>query len=177
MLKVIAKSIPFKNNAIKRVPCLFSARKFGTVRRNTSQSKVEVVNEKEDFIRLIFDDNTLWKNLTKTVKHKQTSVGLFENPHFASVHGIDFAAQQAIQRAQIIVERICNAPDNGPEEMSRIVKNLDRLSDTLCSVIDIAEFVRNAHPDEHVMEAANKAYSDLCSYMNTLNTDTRIHKV
>ncbi|OAD71591.1 hypothetical protein PHYBLDRAFT_125851 [Phycomyces blakesleeanus NRRL 1555(-)] len=61
--------------------------------------------------------------------------------------------------------------------MQRVVKNLDRLSDTLCNVIDMAEFIRNAHPNPVLMEAANKAYSDLCSYMNTLNTDTRIHQV
>lgn len=178
-LKTITKSIPFKNNALKQIPCTYAAstKRFGTVRQKSTQSKVDLPNEKEDFIRMIFDDNALWMNLTKTARHSQMPVGLFENSHFTSVQGIDFAAQQAIQRAQIIVERICNAPHNGQEEMSRIVKNLDRLSDTLCSVIDIAEFVRNAHPDEHIMEAANKAYGDLCSYMNTLNTDTRIHKV
>ncbi|CAO3629798.1 unnamed protein product [Cunninghamella blakesleeana] len=61
--------------------------------------------------------------------------------------------------------------------MQRVVKNLDRLSDTLCIVIDLAEFLRNAHPKSALLNAANNAYTDLCTYMNTLNTDVRLYKV
>ncbi|KAI8994919.1 hypothetical protein BDB01DRAFT_774603 [Pilobolus umbonatus] len=104
------------------------------------------------------------------------STGLFEHPYFTSTDGIEYAAKQAIQRAQILVERICNAPTNGPGEMRKVVLNLDRLSEILCSVIDMCEFIRNAHPTIDIMDAANLAYSELYSYMNTLNIDTRIHK-
>jgi len=51
-----------------------------------------------------------------------------------------------------------------------VVKNLDRLSDMLCGVIDLAELVRNAHPDRAWVEAANNAYEALCEFMNVLNT-------
>ncbi|KAI8098999.1 uncharacterized protein BX664DRAFT_288849 [Halteromyces radiatus] len=132
-----------------------------------------------DHLRLIFDDPVLWKQyqqLSPVIMSPQKT-GLMEHPYFVDAEGFDYAAQQAIQRAQILVERICNAPNNGLEEMQRVVKNLDRLSDTLCIVIDLAEFLRNAHPDPILLDAANKAYTDLCTYMNTLNTDTRIHKV
>ncbi|KAI8068616.1 hypothetical protein BC940DRAFT_318592 [Gongronella butleri] len=61
--------------------------------------------------------------------------------------------------------------------MRRVIVYLDQLSDTLCIVIDLAEFLRNAHPDPVLLDAANKAYTDLCTYMNTLNTDTRLYKV
>ena len=132
-----------------------------------------------EYLRLIFDDKNIWNQQLKeyTHKHNDDKVGLLGNPHFTSIEGFQYAAQQAIQRAQLIVERIWHAPENGRSEMRRVVKNLDRLSDTLCSVIDLAEFLRNAHPGEETMEAANKAYMDLCFYMNTLNTDTRMHKV
>ncbi|KAI7850975.1 hypothetical protein BDC45DRAFT_546392 [Circinella umbellata] len=123
-----------------------------------------------EYLRLIFDDKDIWNQQLK-------EFGLLGNPHFTCIEGFEYAAQQAIQRAQLIVERIWHAPENGRSEMRRVVKNLDRLSDTLCSVIDLAEFLRNAHPGEETMEAANKAYMDLCFYMNTLNTDTRMHKV
>jgi intermediate peptidase len=181
-LKTLPRNVSLRNNLIKQISCLFASKRsnYSTLRRsNQVTNTVEAPNEKEDFIRMIFDDTSLWRSQSKSKKYrkKSGSVGLFENPHFADIHGINYAAQQAIQRAQIIVERICNAPQNGPEEMKKIVKNLDRLSDTLCTVIDMAEFVRNAHPDGAVMEAANKAYVDLCSYMNTLNTDTRLHQV
>jgi intermediate peptidase len=155
--KLHSTSTAFKDSAVRQLDLTDSTEK------------------KNDLIKLLFDDASIWR------AHQQFNgidkTGLFENPHFMSVQGFDYATKQAIQRAQIIVERICNAPSNGTDEMRKVVKNLDRLSDTLCSVIDIAEFVRNAHPDPSIMEAANKAYGDLCSYMNMLNTDTRLHEV
>ncbi|KAI9007930.1 hypothetical protein CLU79DRAFT_777608 [Phycomyces nitens] len=166
--------------------------RFLTTSQSIPTKELDTTSEAtNDYLRLIFDDKSIWKqhqtlsigkNTSKATtlyrsKNNRQLAGLFENPNFVDGPGFNYAAQQAIQRAQIIVERIWNAPENGPEEMQRVVKNLDRLSDTLCSVIDMAEFIRNAHPNPVLMEAANKAYSDLCSYMNTLNTDTRIHQV
>jgi mitochondrial intermediate peptidase len=58
-----------------------------------------------------------------------------------------------------------------------VVKNLDRLSDMLCGVIDLAELVRNAHPDRLWAEAANHAYETLCEFMNVLNTHTGLYEV
>lgn len=129
----------------------------------------------DEYVRLIFDDPAVWHHHQKG--KLASSTGLFGNPHFATLDGFQYAAEQAIQRAQLIAERIWRAPENGPEEMRRVVKNLDRLSDALCSVIDAAELIRNAHPDSNVRDAANQAYAMLCSYMNTLNTDTRLHQV
>lgn len=173
----IVRSLKSKN-VLKQSLRLVSSRYYATLYRSHSATSATVDDptNNKDHLRIIFDDKNAWKFHSK-IDSSSRQVGLFENPHFGNIHGIDYATKQAIQRAQIIVERICNAPQNGQEEMTKIVKNLDRLSDTLCSVIDLAEFVRNAHPDPHIMEAANKAYGDLCSYMNTLNTDVRIHKV
>ena len=58
-----------------------------------------------------------------------------------------------------------------------MVKNLDRLSDMLCSVIDLAELVRNAHPDPEWVKSANEAYEQLCEYMNVLNTNVGLYEV
>lgn len=58
-----------------------------------------------------------------------------------------------------------------------MVKKLDRLSDMLCGVIDLAEFVRNVHPEEEWSEGANEAYEGLCGYMNELNTNVGLYEV
>ena len=63
------------------------------------------------------------------------------------------------------------------DELLKVVKNLDRLSDMLCGVIDLAELVRNAHPDRLWMEAANHAYETLCEFMNVLNTHVGLYEV
>ncbi|KAI8367561.1 uncharacterized protein BYT42DRAFT_586716 [Radiomyces spectabilis] len=160
-------------------------RHFVSVSPNVTVSGTKKPSDTDDYLRLIFDDKTVWNQhriLSQSrqaleEQNDQRSVGLFENPDLINAEGFHAAAQRAIQRAQFMVERIARASENGPDEMRKVVKNLDRLSDTLCSVIDMAEFLRNAHPDGEVMEAANQAYADLCSYMNTLNTDTRIHRV
>lgn len=51
-----------------------------------------------------------------------------------------------------------------------IPRQLDRLSDSLCRVLDIADFVRCTHPDTRYQEAAIQAYAFLFDYMNVLNT-------
>ncbi|KAF7731691.1 Mitochondrial intermediate peptidase [Apophysomyces ossiformis] len=167
-----------------------SHRLVSTVNSHTSLSPCGSGQDQDnDYLRLLFDDKDIWQQhreaafLSTPTKssfyntNRSNKIGLFQNSNFVDAQGFDYATKQAIQRAQLIVERICKAPENGPAEMRKVVKNLDRLSDTLCSVIDMAELIRNAHPDEKIMEAANKTYSDLCSYMNTLNTDVRIHQV
>jgi mitochondrial intermediate peptidase len=58
-----------------------------------------------------------------------------------------------------------------------MVKNLDRLSDLLCGVIDLAELVRNVHPDHAWAGGANAAYEELCEYMNELNTHVGLYEV
>lgn len=58
-----------------------------------------------------------------------------------------------------------------------MVKNLDRLSDLLCGVIDLAELVRNVHPDPAWAGGANEAYEELCEYMNELNTHVGLYEV
>jgi intermediate peptidase len=47
----------------------------------------------------------------------------------------------------------------------------------LCSVIDLAELVRNAHPDVEWVQSANEAYEQLCEYMNVLNTNVGLYEV
>lgn len=53
-----------------------------------------------------------------------------------------------------------------------MVKDLDRLSDLLCRVIDLADFVRGTHPSRKIQYAATKAYAIMFQYMNQLNTTT-----
>lgn len=46
------------------------------------------------------------------------------------------------------------------------------MSDLLCRVIDLADFVRGTHPDRQIQAAASKAYAIMFQYMNQLNTTT-----
>ncbi|CAG8504801.1 9810_t:CDS:2 [Paraglomus brasilianum] len=130
----------------------------------------------DDVLRVLFDDQRAWERFSKhkSLFDSRTSSGLFRNQDLATPTGFEIAAQKALRRAELLVQRISNAETK--DELRKVVKNLDRASDILCSVIDLAEFVRTAHPDQSYVRAATWAYEYLCSYMNTLNTNTNLYK-
>jgi intermediate peptidase len=78
-------------------------------------------------------------------------------------------------RADYIVKRIVNAKDD--REARKVVKNIDRLSDLLCKMIDMMELVRHVHPSKAWVDGANDTYDVLCEYMNGLNTDVDLAAV
>ncbi|TIA89561.1 hypothetical protein E3P99_02036 [Wallemia hederae] len=104
------------------------------------------------------------------------SGGLFTFPQLTSPESFTPISDRTIAYSSALVDRIVNAPSNGVAEMRKVVKNLDRLSDGLCRVIDLAELVRNVHPDGRWVEAADSTYDRLCEYMNELNTHVGLYK-
>lgn len=105
-----------------------------------------------------------------------TPSGLFGHGVLAHPRGLITLAEATLVRAQILTNRILRARQSR-DELMKVVKNLDRLSDMLCSVIDLAELVRNAHPDHAWVDAANEAYETLCEFMNVLNTHVGLYEV
>lgn len=98
--------------------------------------------------------------------------GLFTLGALAAPESLPALTERTLVHAQAVVDRISRAPeDTSGRELRLVVKNLDRLSDLLCGVIDMCELVRNAHPDTRWVDAADRTYERLCSYMNGLNTD------
>lgn len=106
----------------------------------------------------------------------KSSTGLFGQPSLVSPSSFQNLALATLIRAQLLTERIVRARQSR-DELFKAVKNLDRLSDMLCSVIDLAELVRNAHPDAEWVQSANEAYEQLCEYMNVLNTNVGLYEV
>ncbi|KAF8807825.1 mitochondrial intermediate peptidase [Phlegmacium glaucopus] len=102
--------------------------------------------------------------------------GLFTHHSLAHPAALISLAEATLLRAQLLTDRILRAHQSR-DELLKVVKNLDRLSDMLCGVIDLAEVVRNAHPDRIWIDAANKAYETLCEFMNVLNTHVGLYEV
>ena len=61
------------------------------------------------------------------------------------------------------------------QDYRAIVKDLDRLSDILCRILDMADFVRVTHPDPQIQRAASEAWALVYQYMNELNTTTTLN--
>ncbi|KDN37233.1 zincin [Tilletiaria anomala UBC 951] len=105
-----------------------------------------------------------------------SSTGLFGETTLKHPRDFLTIARKSQERASVLVRRITEAPRRGPREMAAVVRNIDRLSDMLCKVIDMAEFVRTAHPDPDWSSAAEQAHQYLCNYMNVLNTSTGMYQ-
>ncbi|WRT67090.1 uncharacterized protein IL334_004056 [Kwoniella shivajii] len=106
-----------------------------------------------------------------------TSSGLFQFPPLTHPRSLRPLTERTIIQASAIVERICNAPlDPTGKELRGVVKNLDRLSDVLCGVIDMCELVRNVHPEKQWVDESDRAYEVLCSFMNELNTSRGLYE-
>lgn len=110
------------------------------------------------------------------VSWSRLPTGLFGQPSLVSPSSFQNLALATLIRAKLLTERIVRARESR-DELFKVVKNLDRLSDMLCSVIDLAELVRNAHPDPEWVRSANEAYEQLCEYMNVLNTNVGLYEV
>lgn len=104
--------------------------------------------------------------------------GLFLFPPLTDPSSLSRLTERTLIHGHAIVQRIRDAPlDPTGRELRLVVKNLDRLSDLLCGVIDMCELVRNTHPDIRWVEGSDQAYERLCSFMNELNTDQGLYKV
>lgn len=126
-------------------------------------------------LRQIFDSPSFWKDFTSKNKYHfgGKSAGLFQNRYLTHPQGFQTFAEVSLHKCRKIVTRVLNY--NSVEGYKRIAKELDRLSDLLCRVIDLSDFVRSVHPDREVQGAAHQAYATMFEYMNVLNTTTGLN--
>ena len=122
------------------------------------------------------DFTSAFDNPDRRPSWSRSPTGLFGQTALVSPSSFHDLALATLIRAQLLTERIVRARQSR-DELLKAVKNLDRLSDMLCSVIDLAELVRNAHPDPEWVTSANEAYEQLCEYMNVLNTNVGLYEV
>ncbi|KAI8968154.1 mitochondrial intermediate peptidase [Trametes punicea] len=105
-----------------------------------------------------------------------TPTGLFGHRALTTPAAFNALADSTLRRAQLLTERVLRARESR-DELFKVVKNLDRLSDMLCGVIDLAELLRNAHPDPVWVQTADDVYEKLCEFMNVLNTNVGLYEV
>ncbi|RYP55020.1 hypothetical protein DL768_000336 [Monosporascus sp. mg162] len=124
-------------------------------------------------LREIFDSPPASRGFTspwKGIVGRQNNVGLFRNKYLTSPQGFLKFAEVTVKRAQKLVDKVLKA--STLEEYKAIVRDLDRLSDLLCRVLDVSDFVRVTHPDVRIQAAASQAWAFVYQYMNQLNTAT-----
>uniref|UniRef100_A0A8D0ZMU0 Peptidase M3A/M3B catalytic domain-containing protein n=1 Tax=Sus scrofa TaxID=9823 RepID=A0A8D0ZMU0_PIG len=97
--------------------------------------------------------------------------GLFGVPALRAPEGFRVAQERALRRTEQLVARACSLPP-GPQT----VLLFDELSDALCRVADLADFVRIAHPEAAFREAAEEACRSIGTAVEKLNTNVELYQ-
>lgn len=132
------------------------------------------VKHDDDLLRQIFDSPPTAKGFFEISFQGASwkNVGLFRNKYLTSPQGFLTFADITIARASKLVDKVTTASTMA--EYKSLVRDLDRLSDLLCRVLDVSDFVRITHPNAKIQEAASVAWSKVYMYMNQLNTSTAL---
>ncbi|ESO02219.1 hypothetical protein HELRODRAFT_161462 [Helobdella robusta] len=109
------------------------------------------------------------KSLFKSVG--RSSVGLFNIPHLTDYTGFYLLKEQVLSEADDLVQEVCSK-----SRQRTLVKIFDNLSDSLCRVADMADFIRIAHPNNSFRQAAEDTCIAVSSLVETLNTNQDIYK-
>uniref|UniRef100_A0A6J0V1G4 Mitochondrial intermediate peptidase n=1 Tax=Pogona vitticeps TaxID=103695 RepID=A0A6J0V1G4_9SAUR len=96
----------------------------------------------------------------------ERKTGLFGVPELTCPEGFQEAQEKSLQEAERLVQQACITPPG-----KEIVILFDQLSDALCRVADLADFVKIAHPDPAFREAAEEACRSIGTMVEKLNTD------
>uniref|UniRef100_A0A8C1DHZ9 Mitochondrial intermediate peptidase n=1 Tax=Cyprinus carpio carpio TaxID=630221 RepID=A0A8C1DHZ9_CYPCA len=97
--------------------------------------------------------------------------GLFGVPELSCVEGFEVVQDRALQETQQLVEEACRCPPG-----VQTVEIFDKLSDSLCRVADMADFIKVAHPDPSYREAAERTCINIGTMVERLNTNVDLCK-
>ncbi|XP_073031397.1 mitochondrial intermediate peptidase, mitochondrial isoform X1 [Primulina eburnea] len=96
--------------------------------------------------------------------------GLYGFDHLKTPQGFQRMVDDAIDRSNELVNYIAGMP-SAPE----IIKAMDEISDTVCTVVDSAELCRHTHPDMEFVEEASKASLRINEYLHCLNSNPSLY--
>ncbi|SGZ48766.1 CIC11C00000005685 [Sungouiella intermedia] len=129
-------------------------------------------------IRKLFDSQKYFKNFTQSSYSmlKNSNVGLFRNSKLQTPEGLVKFSKESLEQARLLVRTMLLEAKNTEDGKLTYIRKLDQLSDILCRVIDVAEFIRVVHPSQKWVDAAQKTHEMMFEYMNQLNTNVDLYK-
>ncbi|KAI1903373.1 hypothetical protein AGOR_G00026520 [Albula goreensis] len=99
----------------------------------------------------------------------ENNVGLFGVPELCTQAGFEVVENKALKETEQLVNRACSSPPG-----ALTVETFDQLSDSLCKVADLADFVKVAHPDPSFREAAERTCINIGTVVEKLNTNVEL---
>ena len=133
------------------------------------------LDQDDRLLRQVFDSHAVWQDFSRASRagNGQKNAGLLQNVYLNSPEGFRRFADTSLEKCRKVVSKILGV--STLEGYRNIVKDLDRLSDLLCRIIDLSDFVRSTHPDPLFQHEAAQAHALMYEYMNTLNTTTGLN--
>lgn len=99
------------------------------------------------------------------------NVGLFGMPELTRPEGFLEAQEKSLAEVKDLLNEVIHT-----QPCQEVVVLFDKLSDALCRVADLSDFVRIAHPDEKFRKAAEDACMAVSATVEVLNTNTELHR-
>ncbi|CAD6242171.1 GSCOCG00009431001-RA-CDS [Cotesia congregata] len=116
-----------------------------------------------------FNTSGLTEALSVNNLSRKTS-GLFGVPELTTAEGFTELKSQAINDSDRLIEEAV-----GHGRTRKMVQIFDDLSDSLCRVADLAEFIRMAHPDQKYALAAEDTCLAVSGIVEKLNTHRELY--
>lgn len=100
--------------------------------------------------------------------------GLFGIKGLNSSRDLTRFAKTSLQKAYTLSEELKQPRTSAG---NKEIRKLDELSDTLCRAVDMAAFLRIAHPNSSMAESAQQVHELLFGFMSELNTSRELFNV
>ncbi|XP_050445309.1 mitochondrial intermediate peptidase [Cataglyphis hispanica] len=110
------------------------------------------------------------ENHSVNILTKET--GLFGIPELKSEDGFNILKSRALTHVNVLINEAVSK-----DRKRKMVEIFDELSNTLCKVADMAEFIRVAHPDQQYVRAAEDACITISGVVEKLNTHRELYDV
>lgn len=114
--------------------------------------------------------NTAVSDENHSVNLLKKETGLFGIPELKDEDGFDILKSRALAHVNVIIDEAINK-----DRKRKMVEIFDELSNTLCKVADMAEFIRVAHPDQQYVRAAEDACITISGVVEKLNTHRELY--
>jgi intermediate peptidase len=115
-----------------------------------------------------------FNNISKHIQLKATSAtkaqkGLFNNEHLTSAEGFNAFKKKAETSVNDLIREAFGAKPR------KLVQIFDDISNELCRVADVAEFVRTSHPNADFRQNADEVYAQISQIVEQLNTNHELY--
>ncbi|KAM9937559.1 hypothetical protein OXX80_002920 [Metschnikowia pulcherrima] len=154
-----------------------NAPKLGRIASLTSARHLHRITGPDQILKL-FDSQKYFANFNSCgySVFSSPNVGLFKNSHLTSPDGLVNFSRESLIKAKSLVSSMLLEANNTEQGKLSYIRKLDQLSDLLCRVIDVAEFIRVAHPSQKWVDAAQNTHEIMFEYMNQLNTNVELYR-